>query len=104
MKKFLIAVAVMYASLVQAQEPRVVGRLVAANTNVEILEAPCTDPAVLEQIPPFFRPMAKYARGTFEGQPHKVCWIDLLGQDSVVLQWEDGWFKVRRNAFKDEGS
>lgn len=105
MKKLLLVVAVMYASLVAAQDPKSLGHLRATNTEVAIFDTPCVDEAVLRQVPEKHKGDAKYARGTYEGVPFKACWIDFPDIGAVIVQWEDGgFFAVERAAFVDEGT
>jgi hypothetical protein len=56
-------------------------------------DAPCTEPKVLQYIPPEHQPRFKAGEGTYEGPKYALCWACMPdGSGGVLIVWEDGGF------------
>lgn len=90
-----------FALLVAAPAPAVIGSYKDEVIDVQLFDAPCEDTEVLGEIKPKLHQFFKAARGKYEGKPYGLCWAEASGY--VLLIWEDGGEQVRRRKSFEEG-
>jgi hypothetical protein len=96
MKKLLLA-----ALLVAA--PAMADLVASSGANeLRLLNADCTNPAILAELKPEFHPLFKKAQATIGGKVIPACWIDTM-EGAYFVKFEGGAGLYPIEAFSEAG-